>query len=289
MVLKFWGTRGSIPVPGKNTIKYGGNTPCVEIRSRTNKLIILDCGSGLRELGNYMEDKGSPDEINILLSHYHWDHIQGFPFFKPLYNKTKKIIFYGMTSNGEDVKHLLSKQMTENYFPLSIDSLKAEMDFKQIESGKIYSINGFKIETFLVAHPSPTLTYKISNGEKNIVYMTDNEINLEALFKDNKDSDFHYHNRELIDFCSGCDYLIHDSMYEEASVYDKRGWGHSSNKSLARFSILAGIKNLVLFHYNPDYTDEKIDELVADTRKVLEENNSKITCIAAAEGLEISF
>jgi phosphoribosyl 1,2-cyclic phosphodiesterase len=289
MILKFWGTRGSIPVPGKNTLIYGGNTPCVEIQSGSNNITIIDCGSGLRELGNYLSGKDYSDNIDIFLSHYHWDHIQGIPFFKPLYNKNKKINFYGISSYGESLKNLLSSQMTPNYFPLTMNELQAELSFNEIESGNVFNINELTIETLEVVHPAPTLTYKISNNGKYLVYMTDNEINLDSIPKTNSDSDFLENNKELIDFCSGCDYLIHDAMYEESSMFDKKGWGHSSNISLARFGILAKVKNLILFHYNPDYTDEKINSLLTDTQKELSNNGSKIECIAAREGLEISL
>jgi ribonuclease BN (tRNA processing enzyme) len=269
---------------------YGGNTPCVELRSDNGGIAVIDGGSGIRELGNYLSGKDYPDVIDIFFSHYHWDHIQGIPFFKPLYNKNKRVNFYGMSSFGADIKKLLSYQMVPNHFPIGMDEFKAELTFTEIGSGQVYKINDFIMETLKVVHPSPTLTFKITCNNKCIVYMTDNEINLDSVSEINpEDPDFLKDNKELIDFCSGCDYLIHDAMYEESSMSDKKGWGHSSNISLAKFGILAKVKNLVFFHYNPDYTDEKINNLLNDTHNELLKYGSKIACIGAREGLEISI
>jgi len=289
MILKFWGTRGSIPVPGKNTLLFGGNTPCVEFRSDNNGITIIDCGSGLRELGNSLAGKEYPDNIDIFLSHYHWDHIQGLPFFKPLYDASKKINFFGMNSFGDGIKELLSYQMVPNHFPIKIEDLKAEISFTDIEAGNVYNSNGFIIETLKVVHPSPTLTFRIGYGDKSIVYMTDNEIILNSDSKSGDISDkmFHMANKKLINFCAGCDYLIHDTMYEESLIAGKKGWGHSGNISLARFGVLAEAKNIVLFHYNPDYNDEKINNMLDDTISELSKISLKTKCLAAREGLEI--
>ncbi|HZW38180.1 MAG TPA: MBL fold metallo-hydrolase [Ignavibacteriaceae bacterium] len=291
MKLKFWGTRGSIPVPGKDTLKYGGNTPCVEIRSNDNKLIILDGGSGIRELGNYLMDNQYKEEIRILISHYHWDHIQGIPFFKPLYSSDAKLRFYGLTINNMNIKDYLHLQMKSNYFPIKMDDVDAKVRYEHMEVNKNYVFDDLIIETYQVNHSSPTLTYRISNNGKKLVYMTDNELySIENGYHDiMKDEGFISDNQELIDFCSGCDYLIHDTMYDEETIRDKAGWGHSSNVALAYFSILAKVKNLVLFHYNPEYTDKKIDELYKETQQVLNEQKSGVMCIAAKEGLEINF
>jgi phosphoribosyl 1,2-cyclic phosphodiesterase len=287
MILKFWGTRGSIPVPGKDTLIYGGNTPCVELRSDNGGITIIDCGSGIRELGNSLAGKDFPDTIDIFLSHYHWDHIQGLPFFKPIYNKNKKINFYGIKSLDTGLKSLLSYQMVPNHFPIRIEEFKASLTFNEIESGKVYKSNEFSIETLKVVHPAPTLTFKIKCNDKCIVYMTDNEIKMSSVPDGRSDTDFLKDNKELIEFCSNCDYLIHDAMYEESSMSDKRGWGHSGNISLARFGILAKVKNIILFHYNPDYTDNKISGLLHEAQAELLKNSSNTKCIAAQEGLEI--
>ena len=287
MYIKFWGTRGSIPVPGNNTLKYGGNTSCVEIGLSNNKLIILDAGSGIRELGKLLVSNGFHDPIDILFSHYHWDHIQGIPFFLPLFYKDNKVNLYGETSNGEQIKDILSCQMTSNYFPIRLDEMNAQIIYHDIKPFYNYEIHGIKLETFRANHSAPTISYKITEGDKTIVYLTDNELVMEDSPKDNIYDKLLESNKDLMDFCSGCDYLIHDSMYDEASLTGKKGWGHSANVTLAYFGILSQVKNLILFHYNPDYTDDKIDQLLNETNKVLKDENSEVQCLAAMEGLRI--
>jgi phosphoribosyl 1,2-cyclic phosphodiesterase len=287
MKLKFWGTRGSIPVPGKDTLNYGGNTPCVEIRTKNNKLIALDAGSGLRELGKSLPEGNN--EIDIFISHYHWDHIQGIPFFKPLYNKTNRITFHGGTTGGLKVENLLSSQMGINFFPIKIEDVNAQIKYSEVKANKSYKIDNVIVETMLAKHPSPTMIYKITEENKSIVYVTDNELNLDPSKKESSIEEIKELNKEIIDFCRGCEYLIHDTMYDEASVRTKKGWGHSSNITLAYLGMSAEVKNIVLFHYNPDYSDAMIEKLLNETQKVLSKSNSKTKCIGAREKMEINL
>ena len=287
MYIKFWGTRGSIPVPGNNTLKYGGNTSCVEIRLSNNKLIILDAGSGLRELGKNLVTNEYHDSIDILFSHYHWDHIQGIPFFLPMFQKGRKINFYGESNNGKKINDILSLQMTSYYFPITLEEMNADLKYHEIQAFTNIELNGIKIETFRANHSAPTISYKIREGNKSVVYLTDNELILENTGKENIYDTLKKSNKELIDFCNGCDFLIHDSMYDETTLLEKKGWGHSANITLAYFAILSHVKNLILFHFNPDHNDEKIDELLREANNVLTDENSKVKCIAASEGLRI--
>ncbi|MEJ2617076.1 MAG: MBL fold metallo-hydrolase, partial [Ignavibacteriaceae bacterium] len=260
-------------------------TPCVELRSNDNKIIIFDAGSGIRELGIDLAKNYNLDEdINIIISHYHWDHIQGIPFFLPLYEKKRQLIFHGLTINGHNISDILSNQMNHNYFPIKIDEVSANINYKQIDFNSSYNINGIKIKTFKANHSTPTLAFKIFEGNKCFVYMTDNELDF-----DNNGDSIEELNKGLIDFCHGCDYLIHDTMYDESQLLYKKGWGHSSNILLANFSILAEVKNLVLFHYNPDYTDDKIELMLSETKEIFKKGNHEIECIAAKEGLEIKL
>jgi phosphoribosyl 1,2-cyclic phosphodiesterase len=288
MVLKFWGTRGSIPVPGSSTLKYGGNTPCVELRTEENKLLILDAGSGIRELGKDLQKKGFDNNINILISHYHWDHIQGVPFFLPLYKEGVKVCFWGESCQGESIHKILSNQMTDNYFPIKLNELNANIEYFSLKTNDSFELDGLKIDTLRAKHSSPTVTYKIRENGKCIVYLTDNELEIESAAEGNTFASIKNLNRELIEFCRGCDYLIHDSMYDEAAMLLKKGWGHTGNVTLALFAIIAEVKNLVLFHYNPDYSDDKIDELLNQTKVVMKERSANINCIAAQEGMKIA-
>ncbi len=289
MYFKFWGTRGSIPVPGKKTFKYGGNTPCVEIRTKDDNLVILDAGSGIREFGNLLEQSGHDKQMDILFSHYHWDHIQGIPFFAPLYNSKAKVNFFGETCGGKKIKEILSSQMVSYYFPIEMDDTHAATTFNEISPGKKYIMNGLSVETIRANHSSPTISFKFTEEEKSFVYLTDNELVFDDGDSKNISAQLLERNKGIIDFCKGADYLIHDSMYDETLLMKKKGWGHSSNVALAYFSILSNVKNLILFHYNPDYTDEKIDELLSETRSVLKKKNSGIKCLAAMEGMKIDL
>ncbi len=288
MDIRFWGTRGSIPVPGNSTLKYGGNTPCVEIRTSSGKMIILDAGTGIRELGNYINNNNIDQPLDILLSHYHWDHIQGIPFFGPIYQKGRKVTFYGIPGSEKSIHNLLSSQMDKDYFPINIDETAADIQFKHLTPNESFELDGARIETINVYHPSPTLTFKLKEGDKSIVYMTDNELDVEGENDSNLEEKIKEKNKELIEFCSGCDYLIHDMMFDELGKV-RPGWGHSSSKALARFAMTAGVKNFVFFHYNPDYTDMKIDKILKDTQSCLKHFGSSANCIAAAEGLTISL
>jgi phosphoribosyl 1,2-cyclic phosphodiesterase len=281
MNIRFWGTRGSIPVPGKSAAKYGGNTPCVELRSADN-LFILDGGSGMRELGNKLIQENTVKDIHILISHYHWDHIQGIPFFKPLYNKNYNLVFYGLSTSHYSLEKLLSSQMAPEHFPISIEEVSASVQFRNIYPDDNLEFGELKITTYQANHPSVTLVYKFEKGNKSFIYMTDNELK----FEQNKNS-VEYKN--LVEFCRGCDYLIHDAMFDEESEQNSRGWGHSSNISLAEFAIHCNTKNIVLFHYNPDYSDQKINTLLQETKKYFKSRKSLINCIASKEGLEIKL
>lgn len=289
MILKFWGTRGSIPVPGKNTLKYGGNTPCVEVLTKPGRLIILDAGSGLRELGKYLTKYTSQNTIDIFISHYHWDHIQGIPFFLPLFNDENKITFHGQAQGKLDTQELISRQMSPSFFPVEMKDLNANIKYKNILPSKTYNIDDVKIQTLEANHSAPTIIYKLTRRNKSIVYVTDNELLTSEDYTKDPMGDIAINNKQLINFCKDCDYLIHDTMYDETTVKQKKGWGHSSNVALTYFSILAGVKNLVLFHYNPDYTDKKIDKLLSETKSIIKAKKSKMKCIAAREGKRIAI
>ncbi len=290
MKLKFWGTRGSVPVPGETTLNYGGNTPCIELRTSENKLFIIDAGTGIRELGNELCEENFNDEINIFISHTHWDHIQGLLFFKPFFSKDFDINIYSVNANGMNEDHIFDTLMSPAYFPASKEVIKTKTLLKTLENEKIYDFNNFLIETAKVHHSKGTLAFKFTENDKKVVYMTDNEIFYHH--DQNKEpslDEIIEENRDLIEFCKNADFLIHDSMYKLEDFDKKIGWGHSNNISLAAFAVASNVKNLVLFHYEPDYTDKMIDALVEDTKKYLLKNESKINLIASYEKMELDI
>lgn len=288
MIVKFWGTRGSIPVPGENTLVFGGNTPCIQIKTSGDQIIILDAGTGIRELGKELI-AGSNRNINLLISHSHWDHIHGIPFFLPLFRKDFHVNIFSCGENGVDSESIVDAQMQPSFFPVNKEVFNADVTYNSLSSGKAYNIAGVTVETHRVNHSKGTLSFKITENNRSIIYMTDNEIRFELKDSEIDIENLRNLNRELIEFCSGCDYLIHDSMYNLESFSEKIGWGHSNNVSLAYFSILAEVKNLVLFHYDPDYSDAVVKEMLNGTKKILQGCNKNINCIASSEGLEINL
>ncbi len=290
MKIQFWGTRGSIPVPGKNTLKFGGNTPCVQVLSKNKELLILDGGTGIRELGDkILIDFPDGVEINILISHTHWDHIHGLLFFRPFYFDKYKINLFSNENNGMSVENILTAQMHPNFFPVSIDNFKAEVNYFPIAEKQNYFFEELQIKTINVHHSHGTLSFRVCEGDKNFVYMTDNELYyrppeeypaLESIAKNNND---------LIDFATGTDLLIHDSTFNVKDYPKRIGWGHSNNISAAMFAYLAKVKSLYLFHYDPIYKDEDIDALEKECLGKLRDLNADLFCKASYEGLALEI
>ncbi len=285
MKIKFWGTRGSVPTPGINTIEYGGNTPCVQITKDDGRYLIIDAGTGIRALGKEIVSNGVQNKINLIISHSHWDHIQGLPFFHPLYFENYDINVYSYAHQGIEGFEIFEAQWHPLFFPVKANVLKARIKYHAIDENNEYMIDGFKVATKKMNHSKGTLGFRI-HGAKDIVYMTDNEIYFDA------DSPFSLQNileknKELIEFCKGCDYLIHDAMYTVKDNIEKIGWGHSNNISVLQFAELAEVKNLILFHYDPDYTDKDVDKLFNESKNYIQHLNFKINCIAGKEGQEI--
>ncbi|MFA3781897.1 MBL fold metallo-hydrolase [Melioribacteraceae bacterium 4301-Me] len=287
MKIKFWGTRGSIPIPGINTLEFGGNTPCVQITDENGKALILDAGTGIRELGKQIISQNSLFKINLLVSHSHWDHIQGLPFFEPLYHKEYEINIYSYAHQGIEGFEIFEAQWHPLFFPVKKDVLKATIKYNAIVEDMKYNIGGFLVSTKKMNHSKGTLGFRI-HSVKDIVYMTDNELifDTESPFSMKNIFD---KNKELVEFCRGCDYLIHDSMYSLKDNISKIGWGHSNNISVLQFAEIAEVKNLILFHYDPDYSDKDLNKLINESNNYIRHLNYKINCVASKEGLEITL
>lgn len=287
MRVKFWGTRGSIPVTGINHCKYGGNTPCIEISPDDESIIILDAGSGIRELGLDLLRRNKQRKILLFFSHFHTDHIVGLPFFAPFYNKDFEIEIFGNPYVFNSIENIIDLIIQPPLFAITKDEFKSINKFHNIDESFVLEKNNFKIEVIKLNHPNPTLGFKIKSNNKSLVYFTDNELiqnnhsieELKDLLENN--------HKNLISFCRGVDVLIHDSSYF-VSDYNKRiGWGHSSNIAAAMFAHLAEVKNLYLFHYDPQYSDEEIDNLLKETQFFLQEIKSKVKCYASSDLLDI--
>ena len=271
MKISFFGVRGSLPTPGVSTTKYGGNTNCILVQSDCNDILILDSGTGIKRLGEAV--KHLSDEFYILLSHNHWDHIQGFPFFSPAYMHGKTIIITpGLTEQNEP--DAILKQMNGSFFPINAEQLSANIKVNQ-PCQDSWRYKAFNIQRCKLNHPGGGSAYKLFVDEKSIVYATDNE-----LFPPYKESTSLL---EWIKFADNADYLIHDGQYLSEDYPFKQGWGHSQLQHAIALAKKARVKNLVIISHDPDRTDVQIDSLQLQLKK----QDLPFTITFAFEGLVI--
>lgn len=277
MKIKFWGTRGSLPVSGKSFIKYGGNTTCITITDKNGDMIIVDSGTGIRNLGKEFKNKGI-HKIHIIFTHQHWDHVMGFPFFTPIYDERNEIIITGCSYTTDDVRAIVSKIMQPPGFPVKFEEIDAKFNFiaMQKEGIKINNIMVYPIE---LSHPNGGLGYKFSEDNKTVVFLTDNELK----YTHPGGRSF----EEYVAFSKGADVLISDADYTDEEYELRRTWGHSSYTHTIDLAIMAGVKKLFLFHHNQERTDREIDSIVKKCRSKLKKQRVTIKCFAAVEGEEI--
>ncbi|MCX7958656.1 MAG: MBL fold metallo-hydrolase [Deltaproteobacteria bacterium] len=280
MRLTFWGTRGSIPSPGRGREYYGGNTTCVELITGSGTQIIIDAGTGIRELGNNMlKNKIKAKDSYFLLTHFHWDHIQGLPFFVPAYITGNSFTVMGVEKDPEKLKEIISGQMKIPYFPVGLDTMQNQLVFKSLFPYG-YDLNGTKVYYTLTNHPQETLAFKFEENGKTITFMTDCELNSGA--RDAKTMEF------FASFCKNSDYLIVDSQFTEEELPNRFGWGHSSNMDALKLAEISGSKTLILFHHDPAHNDDFIDKMVRDVVSAANEQRLNINCFAARDYDSIS-
>jgi phosphoribosyl 1,2-cyclic phosphodiesterase len=287
LTVQFWGTRGSIPSPGAATVKYGGNTPCVEVRTSTGWLIILDAGTGIRELGRALMQRanGKPIEGDIFLTHAHWDHIQGIPFFAPIFGRGNHFTIWGSRSLERSVDKIVRDQMSPVVFPVTFEELDATIDFRALDEEECEG-DGFAVRAIQVRHPGGALGYRFTDRGADggaFVYISDNELNDSARY----DSIPEGWRDALVDFVKGARVLVHDATYTVAEYQQHRGWGHSTYQDVVELAADAGVETLVLFHHKPERTDEEIDRCVEECRALAAGRGSGMRVIAAAEGLTL--
>jgi phosphoribosyl 1,2-cyclic phosphodiesterase len=284
--LRFWGTRGSIPSPGSATVKYGGNTPCVEVRTDSGWLVILDAGTGIRELGRSLVAAANGNGIaaDIFLTHAHWDHIQGIPFFAPIFQPGNRFTIWGQKTLETSIDRVIRDQMSPVVFPVTFEQLDATVDFCEIAEERRTG-NGYHVTAFAVRHPGGALGYRFSGRSENagsFVYISDNELNPTVPYGSRAD----WKDR-LVDFVRGATVLVHDAMYT-ADEYEKhRGWGHSTYEDAVELALDAGVKHLVLFHHRPERSDDEVDRCVAACRAIVAARGGTLTVTAAAEGMTL--
>ena len=286
MQVRFWGTRGSIAKPGPATVRYGGNTSCVQVTSPGGQLIIIDCGTGAHDLGqNILKHRMTGNEGSILISHTHWDHIQGIPFFAPLFVPGNKWTFYAPRGFGDTLRETLAGQMEFTYFPVTLDAFGAQVDYRDLVE-QTFDIGDVRVTTRFLNHPALTLAYKLECNGATLVYSCDHEPHSHDLA--DGEGPIHGQDREHSEFFREADLVIHDAQYTPAEYATKVGWGHSTPHYAAQMCREAGVSKLALTHYDPTRTDDQVDAILADLRERAP-NGDKLEIVPAAEGMVIEI
>lgn len=287
--ITFWGTRGSIPTPGAATARYGGNTPCVSVQGlgpASDSMVVLDAGTGIRPLGRELTMKAGkkPLQVDLLVSHTHWDHIQGLPFFAPVFGAENSVRIWGPKQGEVDLETILRQQMHPVVFPVPLDQLAAGLSVRHVDSER-FEVNGFAVSAFRLRHPAHTLAYRLTPvaGGESMAYVTDNELGPGGDYGEPPGWRGAFER-----FLEGVDVLIHDAMFTPEEVDRHRGWGHSSYQEAVELAGRAGVKRLVLFHHRPERDDGALDQLMERASEAAS-RYSNLEVVAGREGLELTL
>jgi phosphoribosyl 1,2-cyclic phosphodiesterase/CheY-like chemotaxis protein len=273
--VSFWGVRGTLPVPGEASLKYGGDTSCVTMEFPKGQFFIFDGGTGIKALSNkLMSNPKKRINAKLFISHPHWDHINAIPFFVPLYIQGNVFEIYGSSHGDLTMEQMISAQMDGVYFPITIQEFASSLSFVDLKE-ETFEIDDITIKTMLLSHPGYCLGYRVEYGGRVVCYVTDNE-----LF--NEDDEFYdpSYVRKLTRFVEGADILITDSTFTDEEYVTKVGWGHSAISEVVNLAHDANVKTLCLFHHDPDQTDEDIDAKFEAAKKILTDLGSKTVCLA---------
>lgn len=287
MKLKLWGTRGSIPKPSAKMLRYGGNTSCLEIRSESGTLVVIDCGTGAHDLGQkLMAEADGAVKGAILISHTHWDHIQGFPFFAPLFVPGNKWDIYAPEGLNSNLRDTLSGQMQYTYFPITLETMGAEIQYHELVEG-VFEVGDILIRTHYLNHPALTLGYRLEADGCSIAYICDNEpFSEETSFKDGPLS---AQEESLFEFVKGADLVVHDAQYTQEEYKEKMGWGHSTGKYAVDFCHAAGVEQLALTHHDPMRDDDAVEAIEEEIRGYCSSLSLGIQVFPAAEAQEVTL
>jgi CheY-like chemotaxis protein/phosphoribosyl 1,2-cyclic phosphodiesterase len=261
--VKIWGCRGSIAVPERHQGRYGGNTACIDLILPGNRHVIFDAGTGLRGLGNSLVGQ-SPLRLSLFLTHYHWDHVQGLPFFKPIFIPGNEIHLHGPADSNGEMMELIAGQMGGAFFPISVESFRSSVRFIGLQETTFESF-GIQISTLYMLHPGRTLAYRVDVDGRSMVFAPDNELLPEMIGRNLSGEAL-----RLAKFARGASLLIHDCQYSRSGYESRRGWGHSCGEALAAVAAEAGVERTLLFHHDPDHTDDDVDAIHTEFRHHLE-------------------
>jgi phosphoribosyl 1,2-cyclic phosphodiesterase/CheY-like chemotaxis protein len=294
--IRLWGVRGSIPVPGKSTVRYGGNTSCVEVRA-DGEIIILDAGSGIRLLGLALDKEFGPRSmrLTLLISHTHWDHIQGLPFFSPAYDQKNLIRVLGYEGARAGLAKILASQMETPFFPVSLRQLPSHLAIEELKEME-FRVGAVEVRSKFANHPGICVGYRLATSSGSIAYFPDNEpyeeLKLQLASRDGitEEEARHFAGAErgkMVDFLQACDVAIMDTQYTEEEYVKHVGWGHSSVQSVVSLALEANVGKLILFHHDPNHDDQMIDKMVEHARAFVTKSGKSLEVDAAREGAEI--
>jgi CheY-like chemotaxis protein/phosphoribosyl 1,2-cyclic phosphodiesterase len=288
MDVRFWGTRGSLAKPGPTTLRYGGNTSCVEVRGVDGALIVLDCGTGAHGLGQALVSSDSPRRHgHLMITHTHWDHIQGFPFFAPLFIPGNTWDIYAPGALGQQLERTLAGQMEYNYFPVTLAQLGATIRFHDLVEGR-FTIAGVRVSTQYLNHPALALGYRLESGGTVLVYASDHEPHApNPTGRQAGEPPMHGEDQRHVEFLAGADLVIHDAQYTVEEYPQKTGWGHTPAEWAVDYAVAARARSLALFHHDPLRDDDAVDRLVEICRRRASAVGSPLQVFAAAEGQEL--
>ena len=276
MYIKCWGSRGSIPVSGKEYLKYGGDTTCIEIRTKSDDIIIVDAGTGIRKLGNLLINE-KRKKFHFIFTHAHWDHVMGFPYFKPLYFESSEFRMHRCPFHSKFVETILSKVMAPPNFPVKYADIKAKMTYKEACPTE-FSIGSVNVVPIPLSHPNGGSGYKFVENGKTFVFLTDNELGY------THPGGLNY--QDYMEFCSEADLVFHDAEYTPEEYKTFRDWGHSVYTDVLKLAFEAKVKKLGLFHLNQDRTDNDMTAIVKTSRQIITRKGQKIECFGVKGDME---
>lgn len=291
-LVRFWGVRGSIPTPGPDTVEYGGNTACIEVRA-DGELIVLDAGTGIRLLGLALgkEFQDRPIVLTLLISHTHWDHIQGFPFFAPAYDPKNHLRIIGFDGARVGLASTLSGQMESPYFPVQMDKMPSNLAVEELDKMR-FNVGKVEVVACAANHPGSAVGYRLNTSGGSVVYVPDNETirnggETHGGLPGSEPISAAETRRRFVDFIRGADVLIIDAQYDEEEFQAHRGWGHGCVTDVVDLALEAGVHRLFLFHHDPMHDDDGVAHLVDVARHRVADRGSKMIVAAAREGAEL--
>jgi phosphoribosyl 1,2-cyclic phosphodiesterase len=306
MKVRFWGVRGSLPVPGRKTERYGGNTSCVEVRSAAGTRVVIDAGTGLRKLGKELsaEAEAGRAHVHLLISHTHWDHIQGLPFFSPLYQKGNRLQVYARKRDDVHLRAVFASQTDDPYFPIPFEETKAEIAFRELVDSAEFEISDVKVACARLNHPYIATAYRLNVDGASVVYVSDTAPFSEILFEDqfvarppSPGAELPAGDREklarmregIVRLCEGADLCIYDTMFTPEDYQRQPHYGHSRPSDALEICREAGVRQLALFHHAPERSDTEVDAILAETRAATKREGINLDVVAAYEGLDIDL